>query len=58
MVAVILGIAVLFAWVSFCLVWINRDNAARADRIARATRPRHGARIIPPAHVHNRLGDN
>lgn len=54
----VIGIAALFAWVSFCLVWIEGDNAARWDRINRATRPRHGARILTIAPARNRLGED
>lgn len=58
MESLVLVIAALFAWVSFCLVWIEGDRAARIDRINRATRPRYGARIMSIAPARNRLGDN
>lgn len=54
----VIGILVFFALVSAGLVWIEGDNAARRERIARATRPRHGARIIPLAPARNRLGED
>lgn len=58
MVFAVIGVLVFFAVVSFGLVWIDGNDVARAERIARATRPRHGARIVPPAPVRNRLGED
>lgn len=54
----VIGIAVFFALFSVDAVLLDSHNAGRLDRIARATRPRHGARIIALAPNRNRLGED
>lgn len=53
-----IGILVFFVLFSAGAVLMDSHSAARLDRIARATRPRHGARIIPVAPFRNRLGED
>lgn len=54
----VIGTLVFLALFSVGAVLLDSHNAARLDRIARATRPRHGARIIPIAPNRNRLGED
>jgi hypothetical protein len=55
----VIGVAVFFVLVCAGLFFIDRDTAAQRDRIARATRPRHGARIIrETVRAFDRPGDN
>lgn len=58
MESLVIGICVFFALVSAGLVWIEGDDIARRERIARAVRPRHGGPIVPPAPARNRLGED
>lgn len=54
----------IVAFVAFALVAIpglialERIEAARRERIARAVRPRHGRPVVIAAPVRNRLGED
>lgn len=58
MVFAVIAILVFFGLTSFGFVILDSQDAARRERIARAVRPRHGARILPPAPARNRLGED
>lgn len=58
MVFAVIAVCVFFAVFSAGAVYLDSRDAERRERIARATRPRHGAHVIPAAPVRNRLGED
>lgn len=58
MVFAVIGVLVFFALFSAGAVYLDSQDAARRERIARATRPAHGGPIVPPAPIRNRLGED
>lgn len=56
--AIALASLVFFALVSVGFVHLDSKRAAELNRIARATRPRHGSHVVAPAVAHNRPGVN
>lgn len=58
MVYAVIAVLVFFALTSAGFVYLDSQDAARRERIARATRPVRGGPIVPPAPVRNRLGED